>query len=519
MSLGAAILATIGADTTDLQRGAGQVENIAGRMNKALSAVGLGLSVGAAVAFTKAIVEQFGRMADLAAQTGLTTDAIQTFSYAAKQAGIDEQVIINSTQKLRINMGELALGSESVAKSLDVLKISGQAILALSLDQQFEAVARAYIAAEDKQKAFAATADLLGTRNMPKLMEIIEQLGKEGLPAMTASASRAGQVLDQEFVGAIDRAGDRASAFWNSIKVGAGTVLGALLLAPEHLGKLVGGLAYGSDAVFETWKKTTGEIDRSGEAATRLTEIEDAYNAERIKQQAERERNARLLAEYDKQVNENGRKELALAEEQDRLYLEEQKKGLDALNQKKAALVAAAKEQHAAEAAIADQIARQVKFEETLGTMKAAAFDKGAMKLLGGERTYNDSGQQVSYEKALREQTLRQIDFQIDEVNARIQRLQSYAGSGARTGVYQLPELQSQLRALQDRERNVDRFLFDPKYSDALGRSVPGQQIAALNGEQEDLLRRTADGIAELAAGQSRGFDNLAQSLKDRPRG
>lgn len=498
MSIGNAIQASIGGDVTDLNKAGEKVEAIAKKMEGALQSIGVAFEIGAVIEFTKSITEQFSRVADLAKQTGLTTDAIQTFSYFSKLAGQDDQLLINATQKLRVSMGDLADGSETVSKALKVLNLDQEELLALPLDQQLEAVAKAYVEADDKQAAFSATVKLLGGKNVPRLMEVIAELGEKGLAKMTAQAKAAGQVLDADLVGALNRAEQHVQTFWNALKVGAGTILGALISAPEHLGKLLGGLVYGSEAVFGTWQKTTAEIDNSAAALKRMNDLTDAYRAAAAQYWSEQAKLAGFVAAVKKKDNEDARKELALAEADDAAYAAEQKRNLDELNAKKAELVRAAAAQAAAEQAIADQIKRQVDYEQTLGTMKEASFDKGAMYTLGGERTYNSAGDQLAYEKSLREEALREIDSQIAETQARIQKLQSYAGTGARTGTYELPALQSQLSALRGREQHIDSFLFDPRYQDALGRSIPGQQAATLSGQSENLLKRAADGIDQL---------------------
>lgn len=132
------------------------------------------------------------------------------------------------------------------------------------------------------------------------------------------------------------------------------------------------------------------------------------------------------------------------------------------------------------------------------GIGPGAKFDRGMMFAMGGEKTFQNPADQFIYEQTRRRDELDRIDRQIAALEEQIQAGYTRMAFGGLTRNYVLDDLRQAQYALQNRRSNIDGYLFDPKYSDALGRSVPGEQIAVRLGSLEDIEKETRDEIRGL---------------------
>lgn len=132
------------------------------------------------------------------------------------------------------------------------------------------------------------------------------------------------------------------------------------------------------------------------------------------------------------------------------------------------------------------------------GGVGGGSFDRGAMFLLGGERTFNDPAAQLAYEKRYKEQTLEKLNAEIAQLEREYQDTKRRAAYGGQTRAYMAPLQLERLTALRNRRANVDRYLFDPNYQDGAGRSIPGQQIEVMGGKFEDYAKATAKSLDDI---------------------
>lgn len=166
-------------------------------------------------------------VADMAARTGLSTEAISELGFAAQQTGTDISTVEAGVRRMQKTISEAAGGSESAAKALAEFGLSAEALIGLSPDKQLEAIAAGLAAIDDPAKRSAATMAVLGksgTALIPMLADIT---------ALRAEAKRLGFTMSAETAAAADKLGDaidvvKASVGALAIKVGAA-------LAPEIL--------------------------------------------------------------------------------------------------------------------------------------------------------------------------------------------------------------------------------------------------------------------------------------------
>lgn len=297
MSFGTSIKAVFGADTAPLQKGAGEAEGIVGKLGGAMSSLGVGFGIAAVVGFTKSVIDSAGKLADLSDRLGVSTDALQSFDHAAKLAGASSTETTQMWDRGRKSIDGLLAGTEAQIALFAKLHLTQQDLAGLPLEAQVEKIARAYQAAKGEAGAYEAITEILGTRSSPKLLVALDQLAGQGFAGLTSSAKAAGQVVDGEFIGAMDRLGDSLSIATGALKTAAGSVVGFFLSAMEKVGTLAGGVVYGGDAMVEALKKP-------GPAAAELAEKIEATTKAVVRQLASKQQLAALEAEDFKRLTD-----------------------------------------------------------------------------------------------------------------------------------------------------------------------------------------------------------------------
>jgi len=143
--------------------------------------------------------------------------------------------------------------------------------------------------------------------------------------------------------------------------------------------------------------------------------------------------------------------------------------------------------------------------KEKTATMNASG-DLGVLKISSGFQTYNDPEEQAQYEKGLVGQAKTEIQYQIDELQGKIN---AYLASGSALGKYELPGLQDRLKALQGRSQHVQDFVFNPNYSDAAGKGIFATQVSTI-GDPLGLQKKQTDTLGDV----NKGIDDLNNRLR-----
>lgn len=205
--------------------GLGQVQGLTGQLGglgSALTALGpAGIAAGAAIgglglaisSTLGAAVELGSSISDLAAKTGLSTDAVQSFGYAAEQTGASVEDVARAAVILQKNIAGGAAVFQKLGLELAELR-------ALSPDEQFLAVAEAIRQVEDPARQTQLALEAFGRRGAELLPAI-----RQGFSELSAEAREFGLVLGKDAVEAGERFGDaaaRASKAWQNLKATVG---------------------------------------------------------------------------------------------------------------------------------------------------------------------------------------------------------------------------------------------------------------------------------------------------------
>jgi len=118
---------------------------------------------------------------DSAANLGIDTTSYQALRVLVQETGGDVMSLtgaLNAQQRALVDASNDAAGPAAAAFA--ALGLSVAQLQGMTLDRQFEAVARAIDHANNKQEAFRAAAQVLGERHLPRLREALRELGEEG---------------------------------------------------------------------------------------------------------------------------------------------------------------------------------------------------------------------------------------------------------------------------------------------------------------------------------------------------
>lgn len=212
------------ADTSDLKGGfgeaskvtkqfSGEMKGMATEVSSLSKAFGAMFTVGALTAAAAKVLDYAGKVSDLAEKTGLTTDSIQEMGHAAKQSGTSLEGFTNAAFKLGVNLEE---GTAKVIGATERLGISYDALLKMSPDDQFKAIADALKQVEDVQER-----NRLGVILMGRTYAQVAGAINEGYADLARNAS----VSSAEQIEALRKAGDEWDVFSGKV-MNLGVIIG-----------------------------------------------------------------------------------------------------------------------------------------------------------------------------------------------------------------------------------------------------------------------------------------------------
>ena len=188
--------------------GLGGVAGVAGMAAMARSAISLGSSI-----------------TDMAIATRTGIEEIQVLNFAAQEAGASQEQMANLLVRVQKSASDASRGLSTAKDAFAKLNINADEFLDLSPEEMLETVGKSLAQAGTDTEAYGAALDLLGTRNAPKLMEVLQRLGTEGFEELARQAREAGQVMDDETARRLDNAADSIDRFKKKVTINVGEVI------------------------------------------------------------------------------------------------------------------------------------------------------------------------------------------------------------------------------------------------------------------------------------------------------
>lgn len=150
--------------------------------------------------FAKAVAEQGDRVQKLSIQLGTSTEFISGMGYAADLSGSSLEGLAKGVAKMERSITDLGDGLSTQVMAFERLGITYEDLKNLSPEDQFNRVASAIGALEDKSLRTATAMQIFG-RSGVELIPLFES-GEAGMAAMREEAERLGLVMSQEFADA-----------------------------------------------------------------------------------------------------------------------------------------------------------------------------------------------------------------------------------------------------------------------------------------------------------------------------
>ena len=196
------------------------------QLGSVMKNVGAAFTVGALVQLGREAVELGGKIADLATQTGLSMRQFQAMSLAVRDAGGNEEQLLQVMAKLRDSQAQVIAGNKSTVDSWARLGVSAQDVIRSSPAELLETVSQKFAAAGTDGAAFGAVLDIIGARNAPQLTEALQRLATEGFDGLAASADAAGQMIADSTAKRLDAFGDMLGRVKRALVGSAADLLG-----------------------------------------------------------------------------------------------------------------------------------------------------------------------------------------------------------------------------------------------------------------------------------------------------
>lgn len=262
------ILASIGADTTQLQAGLskarGMVSGWASSVSKSAGgALGGFLGGAALIGTSKAIIDNFANIAKEAKKTGLGTDEVQQLQVEAEQADASLGQVLDSLRKF-----QTFAGTEEQAAAFAKLGMSLDEIKKKTPIEQFESFAKVIAGAGNEQDQLLMLGTVLGDMKgkFQDLLPLFQKVATEGLEPVTKASA--------ETVAAIAALDDQLASLKNEAMVGLAPVLlkivqifmllfNAIRVVTDSLGALIGGIAAVGVSIGE-WFQALSTMDKEG---------------------------------------------------------------------------------------------------------------------------------------------------------------------------------------------------------------------------------------------------------------
>ena len=291
---------------------------LAGSIKKLIPA--FGAATAAAYAYKKVMdsLKFADALMDDAEALRTNVETLQVLRVTAEEAGAGAKTLDKGIVSLQKSLLDAANGNEKLSDAFKTLGVDAESLLALPLEEQMEALGRAYITSGEGLESYGAIMEILGAQNGPKLIGTLKELGKEGFESVTDAAKSTGRVLEDEFVKQLDDANKKLEKWGNTTKIWFASATSGVLTFGEALTK---SFKQSMDSFFRpeegaVVKSVSENMDdiRGGNAAEMQRAKEEQANQQKLAAQAEANRRARAKEQAEQDAAD---KELAKSREKD----------------------------------------------------------------------------------------------------------------------------------------------------------------------------------------------------------
>lgn len=167
---------------------------------------------------------------------------ISIAAYAAKLAGVEESKLVQTLNNLNQRTIDACDGNDTYRDALNRLGIDLKNFANKSPEKRFEMLGVAFKNSGESLTALNDISTILGQKTAPQLLEVLDKVATQGMENITQSAIEAGNVMDEETLAALARAGDEIDKWQNRIIVAFGGFLAdmASTIGRQKWGLMIG---------------------------------------------------------------------------------------------------------------------------------------------------------------------------------------------------------------------------------------------------------------------------------------
>ena len=202
--------------------------------------LGLGTAIGLAYKVMGDFTEALGvadQLNKLSKSTGIATEELSAYKYAAELSGVSIEATAKGMQKLAVNMAEAAGGSETAAKGFELLgiKVKDSGGNLRSTDEVMKEIADRFSRMEGGATKAALAQEFFG-KSGANLIPLLDE-GAEGLARMHDEAERMGLVISGDTARAAESLNDSLDRLSKMVKGSAYILMEAYVPALEAAAK------------------------------------------------------------------------------------------------------------------------------------------------------------------------------------------------------------------------------------------------------------------------------------------
>lgn len=202
--------------------------------------LGLGTAIGLAYKVMGDFNEALGvadQLNKLSKSTGIATEELSAYKYAAELSGVSIEETAKGMQKLAVNMAEAAGGSESAAKGFELLgiKVKNSEGQLRSTDEVMKEVADRFSRMQDGATKAALAQEFFG-KGGAALIPMLNE-GADGLARMGDEAERMGLIVSGDTARAAENLNDSLDRLSKMVKGSAYILMDAYVPALEAAAK------------------------------------------------------------------------------------------------------------------------------------------------------------------------------------------------------------------------------------------------------------------------------------------
>jgi hypothetical protein len=233
----------IGADPKKLFAALGTVNKRIGQLGSSMMSIGnrlmaAGTAITAPILGAAAAFSEVGdAVAKMAARTGMSTEAVSAFGFAAGQSGTDIGTLEKGVRTMQRTLDTAAQGGKAASKAFERLGVDVGALQQLSPEDQFLALSDALAAVEDPGERAALAMQVFGRAGTALLPMFSD--GAAGIRALMAQAEQLGIVMDADTAKSAERLNDSIGELMTAFKAITVTVGAAVAPALSGLASSV----------------------------------------------------------------------------------------------------------------------------------------------------------------------------------------------------------------------------------------------------------------------------------------